>query len=152
MPGNGYPPPFADAGMKYERSPLPKSSLYLEALPCFNRAAVVIPDHPILLRELRGLERRTHRSGKDTVDHGQRGADDHANALCGCLYIAMHALRRPKLWVGACGTGGRVQYLAKNNPHMEEELASRLRYVRVDERGKELTPEEAQAIRNRVRP
>jgi hypothetical protein len=29
-------------------------------------------------------ERRTHRSGKDTVDHGRSGSDDLANALCGC--------------------------------------------------------------------
>ena len=76
---------FADAGVRYERSPLPKSQLYLEALPAFNRGAVVIPNHETLLRELRGLERRVHRSGKDTVDHGAHGSDDYANAVCGAL-------------------------------------------------------------------
>jgi hypothetical protein len=27
----------------------------------------------------------THRSGRDTVDHGRNGHDDHANAVCGVL-------------------------------------------------------------------
>jgi hypothetical protein len=37
-----------------------------------------------LLRELRLLERRTHRSGKDSVDHGRSGHDDLANVVCAC--------------------------------------------------------------------
>jgi hypothetical protein len=41
--------------------------------------------HQRLLRELRLLERHTHRSGRDTVDHGRHGHDDHANAVCGVL-------------------------------------------------------------------
>jgi len=142
---------FADAGMRYEKSPLTKSQLYLEALPHFNRGAVSIPNHEQLLRELRGLERRTHRSGKDTVDHGQRGSDDFANALCGAMYVAFTETRRPRAWVGACGYGGKVHYPSRLNPHMEEER-SRFRFVRCDEQGRELSQEEALAIRNRVRP
>ena len=34
---------------------------------------------------MRLLERHTHRSGKDTVDHGRGLHDDYANAVCGCL-------------------------------------------------------------------
>jgi hypothetical protein len=55
---------FRDAGAKYETSPLNKSPLYLEALPFFNRGAVSIPDHDLLLRELRGLERRVHAAAR----------------------------------------------------------------------------------------
>jgi hypothetical protein len=77
---------FKDAGITYKRSELPKSALYLEALPLFMRGAVVIPNHPKLTRELRLLERRTSRVGKDVVDHGRNGSDDHANALCGVLH------------------------------------------------------------------
>jgi hypothetical protein len=58
---------FKDAGCTYETSALPKSGLYLEALPWFNRGAVRIPDMPILLRELRLLERRTLRDGEQMV-------------------------------------------------------------------------------------
>jgi hypothetical protein len=59
--------------------------LYLEALPLFARGAVSLPNHSQLIRELRLLERRTHRSGKDSVDHGSGGSDDHANAVVGIL-------------------------------------------------------------------
>jgi hypothetical protein len=34
---------------------------------------------------LRLLERHTHRSGRDTVDHGRIGSDDFANSCCGVL-------------------------------------------------------------------
>jgi hypothetical protein len=81
---------FEDVGISYQRSELKKSQLYLEALPLFMRGAVSIPDFQPLLHELRLLERSTHRSGKDTVDHGRNGSDDYANALCGC---AVHAVK-----------------------------------------------------------
>jgi hypothetical protein len=55
-----------------------KSQIYLECLPLFARGLR-------LLRELRLLERHTHRSGRDTVDHGRSGHDDHVNAVCGVL-------------------------------------------------------------------
>jgi hypothetical protein len=71
---NGHPP--------YERSELNKSALYLEVLPLFMRQAISIPDHPRLLRELRLLERRTSRIGKDIVDHGKGGSDDYWARLC----------------------------------------------------------------------
>jgi hypothetical protein len=76
---------WSDNGIKYERSEVNKSALYLEALPLFMRGAVSIPDHARLVRELRLLERRASRIGKDIVDHGRSGSDDHANALCGML-------------------------------------------------------------------
>jgi len=82
---------FQDAGIRYERAEKNKSVLYLEALPLFMRGAIRIPDLPALTRELRLLERQTHRSGRDTVDHGRHGSDDYANALCGC---AAHAVKR----------------------------------------------------------
>jgi hypothetical protein len=72
-------------GLRYTCSELPKSQIYLECLPLFTRGLVSLPDHKRLLRELRLLERRTHRNGKDTVDHGARGSDDYSNATCGVL-------------------------------------------------------------------
>ena len=82
---------FKDAGIKFVRSEHPKSQLYLEVLPLFTRGLIAIPDLPPLLKELRLLERQTHRSGKDTVDHGKRGSDDLANALAGC---AAHCVKK----------------------------------------------------------
>jgi hypothetical protein len=84
------------AGIAYERSELPKSALYLEALPHFTRGLVRIPNHPQLTRELRLLERRTSRSGKDTVDHGRNGSDDYANSLVGVLQSLAVRSKWPK--------------------------------------------------------
>jgi hypothetical protein len=91
---------FRDAGMLYETSALPKSGLYVESVPYWNRGAVRIPDHPALLRELRLLERRVHRSGRDSVDHPRNGSDDLSNALCGAVYVAVKATRRRRARVG----------------------------------------------------
>ena len=50
---------FTKQGIKYIRSEMNKSQLYLEMLPGFMRQNLSIPNHPRLLRELRLLERRT---------------------------------------------------------------------------------------------
>jgi hypothetical protein len=76
---------WSKCGVRYVRSELPKSQIYLECLPLFTRGLVALPDHKRLLRELRLLERHTHRSGRDTVDHGKNGSDDYSNAVCGVL-------------------------------------------------------------------
>jgi hypothetical protein len=117
--------------------------LYLEALPIFNQGNVSIPNHGLLLRELRGLERRTHRSGRDSVDHGAHGSDDCSNSLAGALYMALHDARKPKMRVGFCpkGIGKIIWQDDKPEP-------TRIRFIRVDELGNELTPEQSRAIRN----
>jgi len=74
-------------GVAYRKSELTKSQIYLETVPLFTRGLVRLPDHPRLLRELRLLERQTHRSGKDSVDHPRGGHDDHANSACGALHL-----------------------------------------------------------------
>jgi hypothetical protein len=76
---------WQEQNIAYLKSDLPKSQIYLECLSLFARGIVRLPDHHKLLRELRLLERHSHRSGKDTVDHGRAGHDDHANACCGVL-------------------------------------------------------------------
>ena len=50
--------------MSYLRSELLKSQIYMEVVRLFTRGLVRLPDHARLLRELRLLERRTHRGGK----------------------------------------------------------------------------------------
>jgi hypothetical protein len=87
---------YRSAGLDYRRAPKTRSELYLEGQVLFARGLISIPDHAQLVRELRLLERRTARSGKDTVDHGVGGSDDHANALFGAMYVAVKAASRPK--------------------------------------------------------
>jgi len=77
-----------DAGLEFHRCDLPKSGLYLEGLAKFTRSQVRLPNHSVLLRELRLLERRVSRSGRDAVDHpGHGGHDDHCNVVFGALRL-----------------------------------------------------------------
>ena len=76
---------WRSCNIRYTKSELPKSAIYLECLPLFTRGLVALPDHKRLLRELRLLERHTHRSGRDTVDHGKNGSDDYINSATGVL-------------------------------------------------------------------
>jgi hypothetical protein len=71
--------------MTYARSTLAASQIYIECVPLFARGLVVLPDHPVLLRELRLLERTPTRMGKDQVTHPRGCHDDYANAACGAL-------------------------------------------------------------------
>jgi hypothetical protein len=127
---------FADAGARYEVSPLPKSALYLESLPLFNRGAVALPEHKRLIYELRNLERRVHRSGKDSVDHPKHGSDDCANAVCGALYIAVHELHKPRSRTGTYGYGGPVTWKGETPEPL------RLKFVEIDGKTGEVLKQE----------
>ena len=65
-------PPFAPYPMAFRAGSVGPSA------PAQQRVRYVRP-------ELRLLERHTHRSGRDTVDHGRIGSDDFANSCCGVL-------------------------------------------------------------------
>jgi hypothetical protein len=64
---------FRNCSVTYERSEKSALQLYLEALPSFARGAISLPDHAPLIRELRGLERRTSRAGRGQVSHAPAG-------------------------------------------------------------------------------
>jgi hypothetical protein len=89
---------WREAGITYLPSDLTKSQQYLEVAPLFARRAVCLPDHPRLLLELRRLEKRSGRNGRDVVDHPRGGAchDDHAAAVAGAIRAATTAPRA--LW------------------------------------------------------
>lgn len=78
---------FQRQGVHYRHSDLTKSELYLESLPLFAQGCVDLLDSQPLTVELMQLERRTSRSGRDSVDHPPGGRDDHANAVCGVLSL-----------------------------------------------------------------
>ena len=89
---------FERCGVRYDPAKESKSNLYLEALPAFAQGAVRLPNHSQLVRELRMLERHTHRSGRDSVDHGANGSDDFANAVCGALHRLGKPQTMPFVW------------------------------------------------------
>ncbi len=76
---------FAEHGIAFEQSARPKSDLYLDLLPLLNAKRVELLEHQRLSAQLVGLERRTARSGRDTVDHTSGGKDDIANVVAGVL-------------------------------------------------------------------
>jgi hypothetical protein len=76
---------FAKNGIRYIASGRSKSEIYLAAEPLFSRGQIELLDNKRLFNELRNLERRTRRGGRDQVDHPLRGSDDVANSVCGVL-------------------------------------------------------------------
>jgi hypothetical protein len=68
-----------------------KSEIYLDSLPLLNSGKLTLLDHPKLIAQLCGLERRTARSGRDQIDHPPGGHDDVCNAALGVLLLAHQA-------------------------------------------------------------
>lgn len=65
----------------------PKSDIYREVLPLLNAHRCSLLDHPRLVSQLCGLERRTARGGRDSIDHAPLAHDDVANAAAGVLVM-----------------------------------------------------------------
>ncbi len=87
---------FREHGIDYSPSARPKSDLYMDLLPLLHAGRVELLDHPRIASQLCGLERRTARSGRDSVDHAPGGHDDLANAVAGVL-VGLDLDRRPAL-------------------------------------------------------
>jgi hypothetical protein len=89
--GVWVPSAFEKAGLNYRTAPLPKSDLYLAFEAYVNTRRVELLDNQHLITELRSLERRRGRAGKDSVDHPPRLHDDLANAVAGCCHLLSEA-------------------------------------------------------------
>lgn len=76
---------FAKHGISVQASERNKSEIYLELLPNLNSGKIELLDSPRLVAQLIGLERRTARGGKDSIDHAPGGHDDLINAAAGAL-------------------------------------------------------------------
>jgi len=76
---------FKVHGITYDPAAKAKSDLYRDMLPILNSRKADLLDHPKLLTQLVGLERRTARGGKDSIDHSPGAHDDVCNAVAGVL-------------------------------------------------------------------
>ena len=65
-----------------------ESELYVELLPLINSRRVDLLDDRKAIGQLVGLERRTARSGKDSIDHAPGAHDDRINSIAGALVSA----------------------------------------------------------------
>jgi hypothetical protein len=79
---------FRDHAIRYEPARKPKSDVYRDVLPLINSRKLDLLDHPKLIAQLCGLERRTARGGRDSIDHPPGGHDDLANCVAGLAATA----------------------------------------------------------------
>jgi hypothetical protein len=86
---------FRKHGIEYRPSEKDKSSLYVELLPSLNSARAELLDLPRLVAQLTRLERRTGRTGKDSIDHPPGTHDDLANAVAGALVLVSQSVAMP---------------------------------------------------------
>jgi hypothetical protein len=77
---------FAKHGIEYREADTVRSDLYIGVLPALNSARVDLLDHQRLVAQLCGLERRTGRGGRDSIDHRPGSHDDVANAVAGVVW------------------------------------------------------------------
>ena len=61
--------------------------MYVDLLPLINSRRIELLDHGKTISQLCGLERRTARSGKDSIDHSPGGHDDLANVIAGAAAL-----------------------------------------------------------------
>lgn len=79
---------FAKHGITYITADRPRSDLYRDTLPLMNSGRVELLESTDLMRQFTGLERRTSRAGKDSIDHGPGQHDDLANSVAGAIITA----------------------------------------------------------------
>jgi hypothetical protein len=72
---------YRRAGIEYRALPFTKSEGYVDFLRLVNSRAVELPEHPRLLQQAAGLQRRPSATGRDLVDHRAGGHDDLVNVV-----------------------------------------------------------------------
>jgi hypothetical protein len=81
---------FASFGVRYQHSERDRSAIYSDCAPLFTSGRIKLVDNRRLVSQFCSLERRTHPSGRDRIDHGPGGSDDVCNAAAGALVRAIH--------------------------------------------------------------
>ena len=89
---------FKNASITYTLAEKPKSAIYTEFLPLLNSGKIELLDLPRLQNQLIGLERRTTRAGRDSVDHGPGQHDDVCNCVAGVLVKLMAKPNYKDVW------------------------------------------------------
>lgn len=74
---------FRAHGIVYRIADQSRSMLYQNLLPLLNSGTIDLLDDERAVTQICGLERRTGRGGRESIDHGPGGHDDLANAIAG---------------------------------------------------------------------
>jgi hypothetical protein len=128
---------FRVHGIEYRVSDKPKSDLYRDLLPLLNSNRVELLDHRRLVAQLCGLERRTARGGRDSIDHVPGAHDDVANAVAGAIATAARAVAQAanEVPIVLPFIASRRRLPTAGRSHTASELAARVKGV-ADDRGK----------------
>ena len=102
---------FKKRNVDYVPSERVKSDIYRDALPLLNSRKCQLLDIRRLITQLHGLERRTARGGKDSIDHGPGQHDDVANAVAGAIVLAAHCEKPLNFYAPITGPG-RAEWIA----------------------------------------
>lgn len=89
---------YKEHGIVYEPSDRTKGEIYLNCLPLLNSGRLELLDDARLVAQFCGLERRTARGGRDSIDHAPGAHDDLANAAAGALLLAADKPDVGALW------------------------------------------------------
>ena len=124
----------------YEQSAKAKSDIYVAFLPLLNSRRVELLDQQRLIAQLVGLERRTARGGRDSIDHPPSAHDDLANAAAGVLTLAQRPVQHLRMFTIADGCAGQnfqqVEIDVATGRPMQQR--TRLRWINCDEQGRVL--------------
>jgi hypothetical protein len=80
---------FAKYGINYRVGTENRSEIYLRLLPALMSSQIELLDNARMVAQLVGLERRTSRGGRDTIDHPVGSHDDVSNAAAGVLALVL---------------------------------------------------------------
>jgi hypothetical protein len=78
---------LASYNIGYEPAERPKSDLYRDMLPLINSRRIELLDDRKLVNQLCGLERRTTRAGRDSIDSAPNSHEDIANSVAGVANV-----------------------------------------------------------------
>ncbi|WP_216856204.1 hypothetical protein [Acidisphaera sp. S103] len=87
---------FREHGITFEQSARGKSDIYADFLPLATSGRVELLDHKRMAAQFVSLERRTGRSGKDSIAEPKGAHDDCCNVVAGVL-VGLDLDRRPAL-------------------------------------------------------
>ncbi|MCK1403595.1 hypothetical protein IVB45_01470 [Bradyrhizobium sp. 4] len=77
--------PLRKHGISYDPSAKAKSDLYRDVLPLINSRKIDFLHHKRMVQQFVGLEMRTSRAGKPSIDHAPNQHDDVSNAVAGLI-------------------------------------------------------------------
>ena len=110
---------FRKQGIEYKTAPLTASDYYRECLPAINGRRVQLLEHPRVVAQLVGLERRVAPKGGETITHSPGAHDDLANVVAAVTVrvlksgvdvtaIAPIQFTKPSYWAGVDGRAQEV--------------------------------------------